>query len=74
MPKKTIKTYTEMDNLKRAIKKAGLHLIKYRVEETSVIGPLGRERVVYKPVFQCELPEDVTELQSREWAAEKLAA
>lgn len=69
MPAKKIKTYTETNNMQRAIKKAGLHAIPYKIETD--VETIGRfPRTVYKPVFQCELAEDVTELRGRGWAAE----
>lgn len=64
------KNYVDFDGMKRAIKAQGL-LVPYRVDMVKRLFK-GKMRNCFKPVFQCELDEDVTELQRRGFAAEKV--
>lgn len=70
MPKKTIKTYTERNNMQRAIRKAGLHTLEYRVEEGEEAGPRGRPRTVFTAIFTVASAEDVAYLEAKGWKAE----
>ncbi len=70
MPKKTIKTYTEKNNMQRAIRKAGLHTLEYRVEQIEEMGPRQRMREVLRPVFMVASAEDVEYLEAKGWKAE----
>jgi len=63
------KAYASNEAMKRAIKNQGL-LTPYRVDQVQRTLK-HKTRTCYMPVFQCELAEDVTELQRRGFAAEK---
>lgn len=74
MPRKTVrpgpkgdevKSYAHMDNLKRALRSAGILGAPHRVEEIRRHGVKH-----YKPVFMMDLPEDVRDLRERGFAAE----
>ena len=66
-PRPGIKQYAEHHNMTRALRNAGILGVPHEVQEIHEHG-----RLMFRPVFLCDLSEDVEELKSRGFVARKV--